>query len=103
MATDLLIGLPFVLAMAVLCVVLLLLILPVRVTAPLARFAAFIDRVALAMGLLEPCPTCGVPSEELGRQGTRRWLYCPACGRNPWLAAPTDHRSSEEVGHEVSA
>lgn len=102
MPPELLIGLPFILTMAVLCLVLVLLVLPVRVTLPDGLVAA-IDGLAMAMGLLEPCPTCGVPAEELGRQGDRRWLYCRACGRNPWLASPTDHHATTEERHEVSA
>lgn len=95
---ELLIGVALAVVLAVLFVVLVLLVLPVRVDLSGAHLVRAIDRVARAMGLLEACPSCGVPAEELGHQGERRWFYCPACGRNPWLAgAPDAEPDSTEV------
>ena len=59
---ELLIGVALAVVLAVLFVVLVLLVLPVRVDLSGAHLVRAIDRVALAMGLLEACPSCGVPA-----------------------------------------
>jgi len=102
MHPDFILALTFSVVMAVLLLVVLLLGLPVRITAPLRPLGAALDRVALAAGLLDACPTCGAVAEELGRQGRRRWLYCPACGRNPWLPGAPGESVPEEA-HDVPA
>lgn len=95
MAPELVLGVVFAAVLAVLFMVALVLALPIRIDVPLTQLATGIDRLAVALGLLDPCPSCGVPAEELGRQGDRVWLYCPACGRNPWRADDTGELSSD--------
>ena len=101
MPDDTLLAIGLAVTLATLFVVLVLLVLPVRIDVPLTRAAAVVDALALAMGILEACPTCGATAEELGRQGTRRWLYCPQCARNPWLAA--EPAAPVEAEHDLSA
>lgn len=94
-------GLVTVMALGVIWTLIILLVLPVRVTASLA----WIDTAAgwfahvLLTEVTPVCPRCGRTARLLGVRGNERWFYCASsgCANAPAWSEPTSEPQSRSA------